>query len=170
LGPRNRQFFIFQFGISMNHKQAPGPLGAVNIPPAWHDALAAQLSHDENVCALLEVDLDAQMRFVPSVLVATDQGEPLSGRELVRSLWRQGLAVSSGSACSSVAAGGKAAAGGTVGPVGSAVLRAMGFSEAVAASGLRISLGPWLGPESLERVPEALDRARRELGRRLIDR
>ena len=57
----------------MNHKQAPGPLGAVDIPLAWHDALAAQLSHDENVCALLEVDLDAQMRFVPSVLVATDK-------------------------------------------------------------------------------------------------
>ena len=72
-GLRNRQFFNFQFGISMNHKQAPGPFGAVDIPPAWRVALAAQLSSNENVCALLEVDLDAQMRFVPSVLVATDK-------------------------------------------------------------------------------------------------
>ena len=104
---------------------------------------------------------DARLPHHISVLVATDQGEPLSGRELVRSLWRQGLAVSSGSACSS---SGRAAVGGSV------VLRAMGFNAAVAASGLRISLGPWLKPENLERVAEALDRARRELASRLIDR
>jgi hypothetical protein len=42
----------------------------------------------------------------------------------------------------------------------------MGFNAAVAASGLRISLGPWLMPENLERVPEALDRARWELASR----
>ena len=57
----------------MNHKQAPGPLGAADIPPIWRDALAAQLTNSENVCALLEVDLDAHMRFVPSVLVATEK-------------------------------------------------------------------------------------------------
>jgi cysteine desulfurase len=100
---------------------------------------------------------DARLPHHISVLVATDQGEPLSGRELVRSLWRQGLAVSSGSACGSR---GRAALG------GSGVLRAMGFNAAVAASGLRISLGPWLMPENLERVPEALDRARWELASR----
>jgi len=43
------------------------------------------------------------------------------------------------------------------------VLRALGYPEALCASGLRISLGPWLRPEDLERVPAALERARREL-------
>jgi len=89
-----------------------------------------------------------------SLLVADRQGEPLAGRELVRELWRQGLAVSSGSACRSAA--GAAA--------GSAVLRAMGYGPAVAGSGLRISLGPWVEPELLDAVPEALARARVRLG------
>jgi cysteine desulfurase len=54
-----------------------------------------------------------------SLLVADRRGVPLAGRELVRDLWRQGLAVSSGSACRSAA--GAAA--------GSPVLRAMGYGE-----------------------------------------
>ena len=33
-----------------------------------------------------------------------------------------------------------------------------------AASGLRLSLGPWLGPSDLEGVPAALARARKRLG------
>jgi cysteine desulfurase len=91
-----------------------------------------------------------------SLVVTSEAGDPLPGRELVRALWRQGLAVSSGSACSAIAS---PAAGGR----GSAVLRALGYPEALCASGLRISLGPWLRPEDLERVPAALERARREL-------
>jgi cysteine desulfurase len=91
-----------------------------------------------------------------SLVVTSEAGDPLPGRELVRALWRQGLAVSSGSACSAIASPG--AGGG-----GSAVLRALGYPEALVASGLRISLGPWLRPEDLERVPAALERARREL-------
>jgi cysteine desulfurase len=86
-----------------------------------------------------------------SVLVADRAGLPLNGRALVRELWREGYAVSSGSACSSS------------GSAASAVLLAMGYSEAEAASGLRLSLGPWLGPADLVGVPAALERARQRL-------
>jgi cysteine desulfurase len=86
-----------------------------------------------------------------SLLVADVDGQPLSGRALVRELWREGYAVSSGSACSSTGSG------------GSAVLRAMGYDQATAASGLRLSLGPWLSPDDLSGVPAALERARHRL-------
>lgn len=62
-------------------------------------------------------------------------------------LWREGYAVSSGSACSS----GK--------DRGSAVLKALGLSEEEASAGLRISLGPWLSDEQLALLPEQLPAA-----------
>jgi cysteine desulfurase len=86
-----------------------------------------------------------------SLLVAGLDGQPLNGRALVRELWREGYAVSSGSACSSSGSG------------GSSVLRAMGFGEAEAASGLRLSLGAWLSPADLAGVPAALERGRQRL-------
>ena len=89
-----------------------------------------------------------------SLLVNDPSGQPLSGRELVRRLWRQGLAVSSGSACSS----GSGAAG-----AASPVLRAMGFDERQAASGLRLSLGPWHSAADRLDVAAALERAREGL-------
>jgi cysteine desulfurase len=61
------------------------------------------------------------------------------------------VAVSSGSACSSS------------GSAASPVLLAMGFSPEQAASGLRLSLGPWLEPAELALVPAALERARQAL-------
>ena len=91
-----------------------------------------------------------------SILVADPTtGEPLSGRRLVQALWREGYAVSSGSACSS----GKAADRRGLSP--SPVLQAMGFGDGEASSGLRLSLGPWLQPQDLAGLPAALDRARR---------
>jgi cysteine desulfurase len=86
-----------------------------------------------------------------SVLVADRAGRPLNGRALVRELWREGYAVSSGSACSST------------GTTASPVLRAMGFGEAQAAAGLRLSLGPWLSLDDLVGVAPALERARQRL-------
>jgi cysteine desulfurase len=83
-----------------------------------------------------------------SVVVRDRAGRPLSGRRLVQALWRQGLAVSSGSACQ----GGRAG--------GSPVLQAMGYEPELAASGLRLSLGPWLCEEQLESVPARFERAR----------
>ena len=91
-----------------------------------------------------------------SLVVTSATGVPLPGRELVRGLWRQGLAVSSGSACSAIASPASRRGG-------SAVLRALGYPESHCASGLRISLGPWLSAADLERVPVALDQARRDL-------
>jgi len=87
-----------------------------------------------------------------SLLVADPEGRPLPGRRMVRELARRGYAVSSGSACSSV---------GTAGA--SAVLLAMGYSSGEAASGLRISLGPWLTPADLAGLPVALEEARRSV-------
>ncbi|MDM7952178.1 MAG: aminotransferase class V-fold PLP-dependent enzyme [Cyanobium sp. CZS 25K] len=91
-----------------------------------------------------------------SLLVAGTEGRSLSGRRLVRELARRGYAVSSGSACATAGAG--AAAPGT-----SAVLLAMGYSPEEAASGLRISLGPWLGAADLDGLPAALEEARRSM-------
>jgi len=83
-----------------------------------------------------------------SLLISDAAGQPLQGRQLVRALWQEGYAASSGSACSA----------GRNGPSG--VLEAMGYSSAVAGSGLRLSLGPWLQQQQLEALPQALGRAR----------
>ncbi|WP_216914623.1 MULTISPECIES: aminotransferase class V-fold PLP-dependent enzyme [unclassified Synechococcus] len=91
-----------------------------------------------------------------SLLVDGPEGRPLGGRRLVRELARQGYAVSSGSACAS--AGGAAGTAGT-----SAVLLAMGYGPAEAASGLRISLGSWLTAADLAGLPAALELARRRV-------
>ena len=81
-----------------------------------------------------------------SLVLSDAQGQPLAGRQLVRALWQQGVAASSGSACSG--------ASGRAEP--SPVLLAMGLDRATAASGLRLSLGTWLEASQLERVPQAL--------------
>jgi cysteine desulfurase len=102
-----------------------------------------------------------------SLLVSTAAGQPLAGRALVRALWRQGYAVSSGSACSALkgralqgsALQGSALQGGTASPI----LLAMGYEPAEAASGLRLSLGPWHRAADLEALPQALERARQEV-------
>lgn len=95
-----------------------------------------------------------------SLLVEDRSGQPLSGRQLVRALWREGVAASSGSACSNI---GAAAGGAAAGAAPSPVLEAMGYSSAEAASGLRFSLGPWLQQQDLDGVPAALQRARLRL-------
>lgn len=84
-----------------------------------------------------------------SLIVQDRSGTPLNGRRLVQLLWQQGVAVSSGSACSA----------GRPGAAASPVLLAMGFSPPQAAAGLRLSLGHWTDHEDLARVPEALTRA-----------
>ncbi|SBO42241.1 cysteine desulfurase family protein [Cyanobium sp. NIES-981] len=92
-----------------------------------------------------------------SLLVSDRHGRPLSGRRLVQALWRQGVAISSGSACSS----GVGAATGGAAP--SAVLTAMGYPREEAASGIRLSLGPWLEPAALGGVAGLLERAMDDL-------
>ncbi len=92
-----------------------------------------------------------------SVLMASPGGKPLSGRRLVQTIWQQGYAVSSGSACSS----GRGANPWGLAP--SPILQAMGYADPVAASGLRISLGPWLSPHDLEGVPAAVERGRQRV-------
>jgi cysteine desulfurase len=94
-----------------------------------------------------------------SVLVSSSGGRPLSGRGLVRALWREGFAVSSGSACAS----GKGPSRGQEEP--SPILLAMGFGQHEAGSGVRMSFGPWLREGDLSAFPAALARARRELER-----
>lgn len=79
-----------------------------------------------------------------SLLLRDRNGTPLPGRAVVRQLARHGVAVSSGSACSSQ------------GAAASAVLLALGFDQAAAAAGLRLSLGPWHRREDLVRVPGLL--------------
>ncbi|MCT0214785.1 aminotransferase class V-fold PLP-dependent enzyme [Synechococcus sp. CS-1330] len=90
---------------------------------------------------------DSRLPHHLSLLVASEAGLPLSGRNLVRELSRQGFALSSGSACSSS------------GSAASPVLRALGYSESDAASGLRISLGPWHRAADLDALVQALQMA-----------
>ena len=98
-------------------------------------------------------DPDGRLPHHISLLLSTPGGVAMAGRQLVRHLAQEGLAVSSGSACSS----------GSGGPLGGAspVLRAMGYGDAEATSALRLSLGPWLDDQDLDAVPEALARALR---------
>ena len=93
-----------------------------------------------------------------SLLVTSAKDRPVSGRRLVRELARLGYAVSSGSACTSAAT-----ATGSGAPGASAVLLAMGYPPEEAASGLRVSLGPWITPADLAGLPAALEQARRNL-------
>jgi ATP-binding cassette subfamily B protein len=58
----------------MNLQTALGmPLQWIDVGPAWQQAVAAQLRAGENVCAALEVDLDARLHFHLGLLLATDQ-------------------------------------------------------------------------------------------------
>ena len=75
-----------------------------------------------------------------SVLVSDRRGQPISGRALVRALDREGIAASSGSACSS----GRDS--------DSPVLEAMGVDPLWRRSGLRLSLGYWIDPATVPRI------------------
>jgi cysteine desulfurase len=97
-----------------------------------------------------------------SLLVSTAAGRPLAGRALVRALWRQGYAVSSGSACSTYK-GGALQGGAQRAGAASPILLAMGYGAEEAASGLRLSLGPWHRAADLEALPQALEQARQEV-------
>ena len=85
-----------------------------------------------------------------SVLVSDRHGQPMSGRALVRALDREGIAASSGSACSS----GRDS--------DSSVLAAMEVDPLWRRSGLRLSLGYWSDPATLptinDRIQKAIDR------------
>ena len=77
-----------------------------------------------------------------SLLLTGRQGQPLSGRQMVRELARRGVAVSSGSACSS----GRR--------TDSPVLAAMDVAPDRRQSGLRLSLGGWIDDDQLAVVPQ----------------
>ena len=85
-----------------------------------------------------------------SLLVSDRHGQPMSGRALVRALDREGIAASSGSACSS----GRES--------DSPVLEAMGVDPRWRRSGLRLSLGHWIDPATL---PEINDRIQNAIAR-----
>ena len=81
------------------------------------------------------------VRRLPNTVCLATPG--WKGETQVMTMDLAGFAVSAGSACSS----GKVRA--------SAVLRAMGFGEQVAASALRVSLGPGIGRDDVLRFAEA---------------
>lgn len=88
-----------------------------------------------------------------SLLLADEHGSALSGRRIVEAMARRGIAISSGSACSSGH------------DRGSAVLRALGLSSPWDRAGIRLSLGPWLPKADLRALPESLRQARAEVAR-----
>ncbi len=79
-----------------------------------------------------------------SFALLPQEGEPRSGRQVVRALSRQGIAISSGSACNS----GKT--------LPSSVLLAMGYDPATALGALRISLGRPTRLSDIEQVATTL--------------
>ena len=90
-----------------------------------------------------------------SVLVSDSHGQPMSGRALVRALDCEGIAASSGSACSA----GRDS--------DSPILEAMGVDPLWRRSGLRLSLGYWIDSSTLteisERIQKAIDRMNHNL-------
>ena len=82
-----------------------------------------------------------------SLLVSDRRGQPISGRALVRALDREGIAASSGSACSS----GRDS--------DSPVLEAMGVDPLWRRSGLRLSLGYWIDPATVPRIHNRIQKA-----------
>ena len=110
---------------------------------ACRDRLRARLL----ACPGLRCSGAEQLRLPhhPSLLLRSPAGVPLCGRSAVRALAGWGVAVSSGSACSS----------GRSSP--SASLLAIGCSAAEARSGLRLSLGPWINDDDLAPLPGLLE-------------
>ena len=104
------------------------------------DAIKERLASDPRLelCG----DPDDRLPHHLSLLVRNDHNQPISARHLVRCLDQVGLAVSSGSACSS----GKDS--------DSAVLTAMGITKTCRRSGIRLSLGHWLSRDDLEPILE----------------
>jgi cysteine desulfurase len=93
-------------------------------------------------CTLIPEDrLEEDRRFSPYILQAAFRGIP--GEVMVRALDDAGIAVSTGSACSSSSAERRA-------------LAAMGVDETTAREGIRISQGWTTGGEDIERLVDAL--------------
>ena len=86
-----------------------------------------------------------------ALVLSSAQGQPLSARAAVRQLAQAGVAVSSGSACSS----GKDQA--------NPALVALGYGPRQARSGLRLSVGPWLHQRDFQALPALLESVLRQL-------
>ena len=82
-----------------------------------------------------------------ALLLRHRSGRPMSGRRMVRALDQQGLAVSSGSACSS----GR--------DTDSSILTAMDLPIEMRRSGLRLSLGFWNADDQIASIVERFERA-----------
>ena len=126
-----------------NHVETSGS----GIAPL-RDALLARLCQNNSI--RLSGHPTERLPHHLSVLVSDRHGQPMSGRALVRSLDCEGIAASSGSACSS----GRDS--------DSPILEAMGVDPLWRRSGLRLSLGYWIDPATVteisNRIQNAIDR------------
>jgi cysteine desulfurase len=126
-----------------NHVETSGS----GIAPL-RDALLARLCQNNSI--RLSGHPTERLPHHLSVLVSDRHGQPMSGRALVRALDCEGIAASSGSACSS----GRDS--------DSPILEAMGVDPLWRRSGLRLSLGYWIDPATVteisNRIQNAIDR------------
>ena len=126
-----------------NHVEASGS----GVAPL-RDALLARLCQNNSI--RLSGHPTERLPHHLSVLVSDRYGRPMSGRALVRALDCEGIAASSGSACSS----GRDS--------DSPILEAMGVDPLWRRSGLRLSLGYWIDPATVteisDRIQKAIDR------------
>lgn len=149
---------LLAHGFATALERALGRLGPAGVDPlaSLRDSLWEQLRHLSGVrlCGADPQQPGARLPHHLSLLLFDALDRPLSGRALVRALARRGWAVSSGSACSA----------GSPEERPSPVLTAMGFLPDVAASGLRISLGPWVDAQTLAAFPQVLREVMEEVG------
>lgn len=85
-------------------------------------------------------DLDHRLPHHASFCLTSGDGDHVSGKTLVRQMNMAGIGMSAGSACHS----------GTLTP--SPILKAMGYSDAAAKCGIRLSLGRHTTPEDIDWV------------------
>ena len=123
------------------------PAGVTSDLRRFRDRLLQQLLERDGVQSI-GAGVEQRLPHHISVVVSHPSGQPVSGRELVRQFAVQGVAVSSGSACSS----GRSQ--------DSAVLTAIDLPAPLRRSGLRLSLGPWLSEGDLKSIPRRFDAAR----------
>jgi cysteine desulfurase len=109
------------------------------------DALLARLCQNNSI--RLSGHPTERLPHHLSVLVSDRHGRPMSGRALVRALDCEGIAASSGSACSS----GRDS--------DSPILEAMGVDPLWRRSGLRLSLGYWIDPATVTEISDRIQNA-----------
>ena len=72
--------------LSNTHSPASSGASTLPVPMSWLEHVNTQLATNETVLAWLEIDLDAQLRYAPGLIVLTTQR--LIARSADDKLWQ----------------------------------------------------------------------------------